>query len=119
MARMIDGLGQGKEVVVALEVAWPAGKALSPVVLLSQTVALDHRAHRPIEHQDPPRKQRLELGEPGFPGATCAGRLARGSWWSRDLRKSKSPEAKTPQGERFSELFNVAAISANRHGISC
>jgi hypothetical protein len=27
--------------------------------------------------------------------------------------------AKTPQGKRFSGLFNVAAISANRHGIGC
>jgi hypothetical protein len=36
-----------------------------------------------------------------------------------DLRKEKSPGAKTPQGERFSSLFNVAAISANRHGLSC
>jgi hypothetical protein len=30
---------------------------------------------------------------------------------------NKKPEAKTPQGERFSSLFYVAAISANRHGI--
>ena len=28
-------------------------------------------------------------------------------------------KAKTPQGKRFSGLFNVAAISANRHGIGC
>jgi hypothetical protein len=32
--------------------------------------------------------------------------------------KNENPEAKTPQEERFSRLFYVAAISANRHGFS-
>jgi hypothetical protein len=32
--------------------------------------------------------------------------------------KTKTLGAKTPQGKRFSGLFNVAAISANRHGFS-
>jgi hypothetical protein len=32
--------------------------------------------------------------------------------------KRKTLGAKTPQGKRFSGLFNVAAISANRHGFS-
>jgi hypothetical protein len=35
------------------------------------------------------------------------------------VSKSENPGAKTPQGKRFSWLFNVAAISANRHGFNC
>ena len=31
----------------------------------------------------------------------------------------KIPGAKTPRGKRFSGLFNVAASSANHHGIDC
>ena len=112
------GLGQGEEVVVPLEITGPVGKPLAPVVPLTQPVALDHRPHRPIQHQDPPRKQRLQLGEPGLPGAAAHGGADGGQQWSPELQ-NKKPEAKTPQGERFSSLFNVAAISANRHGISC
>jgi hypothetical protein len=37
----------------------------------------------------------------------------------KEAPENQKPEAKTPQGERFSSLFYVAAISANRHGIGC
>ena len=112
-------LGQGEEVVVPLEIAGPVGEPLAPVVPLTQLVALDHRPHGPIQHQDPPREERLELAsrDSRVRPRTV---LDRGrTVVTEELRKRKNPEAKTPQGERFSGLFNVAAISANRHGIGC
>ena len=59
----------------------------------------------PVQHQDPPREQRLELGESGFPGATAHAGWTRGNCGQRDLPTSKNPEAKTPQGERFSDYL--------------
>ncbi|MNF84085.1 hypothetical protein D3C84_664290 [compost metagenome] len=43
---------QYQQVIVALDVAWPVGKALATVVLLLELVALDHGAHAAIENQD-------------------------------------------------------------------
>ena len=42
-----------EQVVVALQVARPVGEPLAAVVGLVGPVALDHRAHRAVEHQDP------------------------------------------------------------------
>ena len=45
-------LAENQQVVVALQVARPVGKALAAKVLLTQTVALDHGAHAPIQNQN-------------------------------------------------------------------
>ena len=47
------GLGQHQDVVGALQVARVVLEALAAEVRLGQRVALDHRAHRAVEHQDP------------------------------------------------------------------
>ncbi|RMR97359.1 hypothetical protein ALP75_205063 [Pseudomonas syringae pv. actinidiae] len=56
--RLLDGAdhvwtGQDQQVVVALDVAWPFGKAFAPVVFFLEPVALDHGAHAAIEDQNP------------------------------------------------------------------
>ena len=55
------GLGEREQVVVALEVARPVGEALAAVARLGRPVALDRRAHRAVDHQDPLAEQRGEL----------------------------------------------------------
>ena len=45
-------LGQHQQVVVALQVAGPVGKALAPVIRLLQPVPLDHGAHGTVQDQD-------------------------------------------------------------------
>ena len=53
IAAMIVGLGQGEQVVVALEVAGPVGEPLAAVARLVGPVPLDQRAHGAVDHQDP------------------------------------------------------------------
>lgn len=45
------GLGQQQQIVVALDVAWPIGKARATIVVFLQTVALDHSTHASVEDQ--------------------------------------------------------------------
>ena len=45
-------LGQAQQVVVALEVALPVGEPIAAVVVLAESLALDHRAHRAVHHED-------------------------------------------------------------------
>ena len=46
------GLAEHQQVVVAFQVARPVSKALTAKVLLTQTIALDHGAHAPIQNQN-------------------------------------------------------------------
>ena len=55
------GLGQHEQVVVALHVAGPIGKARAAEVGLAQPVLLDHRAHSPIEDEDTARQLLMKL----------------------------------------------------------
>jgi hypothetical protein len=66
------GAVQAEELVVALQVAGVVLEELTPEIGLGQPVALDHRAHRPVEDEDP-------LGEQAFEGreALGAGRTGR------------------------------------------
>ena len=43
---------QRQQIVVALEVSRRVTKAITAIVVLGQSVALDHRAHRPVEQHD-------------------------------------------------------------------
>ena len=45
-------LRQNEQIVVSLEVVRMVAEAFSPVIGLTELVALDHRAHRAIEDQD-------------------------------------------------------------------
>ena len=45
-------LGDGKQVVVALQLRRPVGEALAAIIGFLQLVALNHRAHRAVEQQD-------------------------------------------------------------------
>ena len=56
--------GDGEEVVVAGELAVVIGKESAAKVGLAQRVALDHRAHRPVQHQHAPGRGRVERGVP-------------------------------------------------------
>jgi hypothetical protein len=46
------GTGEREQVVVALQVVGEILEAFPAVVFLGEIVALNHRAHRPVEHQD-------------------------------------------------------------------
>ncbi len=46
------GLGKDEQVVVALHVARPVGKASAAVIGLAQVILLNHRAHRAVEDED-------------------------------------------------------------------
>ncbi len=58
-------LGQRKEVVVAAQLLRPCAEARAAIVFLGEPGALDHRAHRPVEQEDPLGEQRGELGGVG------------------------------------------------------
>ena len=54
------GPGQGKQIVVALEVLVVVFEPLPAVIGLHQAERLDHGAHRPVQHQNPLLKGLLE-----------------------------------------------------------
>ena len=91
MARMISGWVSESRSLLPLQLARPVGEALAPVVRLAQVVGLDHGAHRPVEHQNPPRQERLQQRETLGPGATGSDG---GGWWRDDWHErsyEKSP----------------------------
>ena len=45
-------LGEDEQIVVAANILLPIGEALAAELLLGEPVALDHRAHRAIQHED-------------------------------------------------------------------
>ena len=45
-------LGEGQKVVIALEVMRKIGKTRPAIIRLVELVALDHRAHGTIQHQN-------------------------------------------------------------------
>jgi hypothetical protein len=55
------GSRDGQQVVVALEIAAPVSEALASIIVFTEPVALDHRAHRTVE-QDDAVVERLEQG---------------------------------------------------------
>ena len=46
------GLGQGKQIVVALQIRRPVRKTLAPIIFLPQPMGLDHGAHGTVEDND-------------------------------------------------------------------
>ena len=75
-------LGEAEQVVVAAEVLRVIGEALAPEVLLGQLVALEERAHRAVEHEDPLAQEPVEALEALGAGERRAGE-ARGSSGAR------------------------------------
>ena len=57
MSLMTSGREQDQEIAVALEILRVILEALAAEVRLGQLVALDHRAHRAVEDEDPPGQQ--------------------------------------------------------------
>ena len=55
------GPRQHEQVVVAAQIARMRREALAAEIGLGQLVALDHRPHRAVEHEDALREQRVEL----------------------------------------------------------
>jgi hypothetical protein len=51
---------QHEQIVVALEILRVVEEALAPEVPFGEPLALDHRAHRAVENQDPARQQVVE-----------------------------------------------------------
>ncbi len=51
---------QRQQVIVAFEVAVPLGEALAAVFVLPEAIALNHRAHGPVEQQDALPERRME-----------------------------------------------------------
>ena len=51
------GLGQREQVVVTLQVLRVVGEALAAEVGLVEVLLLEHRAHRPVEDDDPLAEQ--------------------------------------------------------------
>ena len=85
------GTGQDQEVIVALDVHRPVGEALAAEVLLAQDMALDHRPHGAVEHQDSLGQQPLEGGQPLGPavGGGEGGVVLRHAW-SGSFRDTKN-----------------------------
>ena len=63
MSSMICGLCQHQQVVVALDVAGPSPEALAAIGSLVELVALDHRAHGAIEHDDALLEELAQRGD--------------------------------------------------------
>ena len=55
---------QVEQLVVAADIGRVVGEALAAEVGLVERVALDERAHRPVEHDDPLEEQLVEPGQP-------------------------------------------------------
>jgi len=60
------GPGQNQQIVVALDVGRPVGKALATVIRLGQIMPLDHGAHAAIQDQDALLQVFLNGMEAGF-----------------------------------------------------
>ena len=77
------GLGQAQEVAVAADVPGVIAEALPAPVGLAQVLLLEHRAHRPVEDQDPFREEprqparRASASRPAAPAVTERLRLPR------------------------------------------
>src|SRR3546814_1325120 len=56
-------LRQYQQIVVAFQIARPVGEALTTIMHLFELVALDHRSHRAIEHQNATTKFGIEAGD--------------------------------------------------------
>ena len=59
----VDQIGacQGEQLVVALQFARRIGQPVAAEISLLEVVALDHRAHRPVDHQDALAQVRLDF----------------------------------------------------------
>ena len=75
---------QQQEIVVALEIARPVGKAFAAIIRLGQRVALDHGAHGAVEDEDALLRQGLQFGgavghdkSRGWRAADCSIRAVR------------------------------------------
>ena len=68
MARTASGWRQAEHVAVAAQVARMVGEPLAAEVRLAEAVPLEHRAHRPIEHDDPLGEQVRQASGPRSPG---------------------------------------------------
>ena len=68
------GTREHQQVDVALEIAGVTLEAFAPKLLFGQLLALNHRAHRAIEHENPLRQQSFE------PGPTISLRVFGSSW---------------------------------------
>ena len=62
------GLGEAQEVVVAADVPVVIRETLAPEVLLGEGVALEQRAHRPVQHEDPLAQEPGQAREAGLAG---------------------------------------------------
>ena len=60
-------LGQAQEVAVAAQVARVVAETLASEIGLGESVGLEHRAHRPVEHEDPPAQEVRQKREPRCP----------------------------------------------------
>ena len=58
---ILDDIGPGErqQIVVAGQVLMPVGKPLTSEVRLGKFERLDHRAHSPVEHENPLAEQGL------------------------------------------------------------
>ena len=67
------GLGQREEVVVAAQVLRVVGEALATEGGLVEAPVLEHRAHRPVEDDDPLAEQVRQAGETRGPAERRGG----------------------------------------------
>ena len=71
---------QRQQVVRALEVARPVREALAAVIGGLEPGALDHRAHRAVEHEDALRERGLERGDPRLSRVAHAAARSPSAW---------------------------------------
>ena len=56
---------QGQQIVVAAQITLPRGEAFATVLTLGQSVALNHRAHGTIEHENALGQRVFKCGSAG------------------------------------------------------
>ena len=65
---MMSGPREAQEVVAALQLFRVIGELRAAKVGLFELMGLNHRPHRPVEHEDPREQQFLEAGDCGGGG---------------------------------------------------
>ena len=81
-------LGQAQQVAVAAQVARMVAEPLAAEVRLGEPVGLEHRAHRPVEDEDPLAQEPGQQGEAR--GAVERGHAITATGWRARIRRTSS-----------------------------
>ena len=88
MARDGRRLGQAQQVGVAAQVARMVAEPLAAEIGFGEPVGLEHRAHRPVEHEDPLAQEVRQERQPRRPVERRHATTATG--WRARIRRTSS-----------------------------